>query len=142
MLRQTLIRAVFLGVLAAADVGGTTAVAQVSLAPIPYREEKQVQESTSRAMIASALLLVIVGAILFAFKKRLPGLPRLPHLPDNLAGQSGIRVIDSSRLGTSARLWVIEFEGERLLLAQSGNQVTLLTTRPAPVSAPIPEMGR
>ena len=92
---------------------------------IPYREEKPIQESASRALAGSAILLVLAAAAFVVIKRRMPRSPG--------AGPQGrsIAVVGSARLGASGRLWVIEFEGERLLVAQSGQQVTLLTSHPA-----------
>jgi len=97
---------------------------------IPYREEKPVQENTSRALVSSLVLLGVAGVVLFMVKRRLPG-GRISK-----AVKTSLSVIDSARLGTSARLWVVEFEGERLLVAENSSQITLLARRDAMAAPP------
>jgi flagellar biogenesis protein FliO len=96
-------------------------------AAIPYREEKPVQESASRALLSALVLLGVAAAAFYFVRRRLaPGALKPP-------AKSSLTVLQSAKLGTSARLWVVEFDGERLLLAENGQHITLVATgKPAP----------
>ncbi len=74
-------------------------------------------------MTASLVLLGVAGVALYVIRMR------RPVLPGGLAGTPLVKVVGSTRMGTAATLWVVEFDGQRLLLAQSGGQVTLLSSR-------------
>jgi len=94
---------------------------------IPYREEKVVQEGTSRALVASAVLLAAAAVAFVLIRRRQPGPLR------SRGGTSTLAVVESANLGVSARLWVVDFDGERLLLVQSGANVSLLANHAVPV---------
>lgn len=98
---------------------------QVSPGTIPYREEKPVQDSATNAIVASVVLIGLAGTVLLLVRRR------LRPSRGTKEGMRALTVLDSIRLGSAARVWVIDFEGERLLVAQSGNQLALLASHSA-----------
>jgi flagellar biogenesis protein FliO len=80
------------------------------------------------ARIGGGLLLITVlafGVTLLA-KRYLPGIRGF-----SADGKSHVQLLESRRITARLTLFVIEFEGRRLLLAQSGDRVVEVGARPA-----------
>lgn len=96
-------------------------------APIPFKHEAA---GGAGAVGASALgvllvLLAAVGAVLY-LRKRL-------NLPmPGTGGRRLVRVLESERMGPRALLSVVEFGGQRYLLAQGEHGISCVASVPAP----------
>ena len=115
---------------------GHTQGASPNLAPprpqlqrIPYKEERGPGLGSLLVRAAGGLVLIAgltFGVALLA-KRYLPGVRGFSR-----DGTTRIQLLESRRITPKLTLLVIEFEGERLLLAQSGDRVLPLATRPGP----------
>ena len=81
-------------------------------------------EPATRLALALPLLLLALGGVLVAARR---GLIRLPGA---VVGVAPLKIIQFAALGPGARLAVVEFEGERLLLSVGKGGVTSLLPSP------------
>ena len=95
--------------------------------PIPFKHEARGASGSLGSSALGLLLvaLVAIGAVLY-LRKRL----NLP-LPGS-AGARPLKVLQSERLGPRALLSVVEFDGQRYLLAQGEHGITCVATSAAP----------
>ena len=70
-----------------------------------------------------AMLCAVAGAVVWRARRR--GVTFLSQ-----GGRKRLRVIERLALSRRATLLVVEYEGSRLLLAQSGDQLSLLSSGP------------
>jgi len=77
-------------------------------------------EPAVRLAVALPLLLLLLGGLLLAAKR---GLIRLPGAT---LGTAPLRIVQVATLGPGARLAVVEFDGERLLLGVARDGITRL----------------
>lgn len=99
-------------------------VAATAAAPaIPFKQESTAGGAGVGSSALGVLLVaaVAIGAVLF-LRKRL-NLP-MPGAP----GVRLVRVLQSERLGPRALLSVVEFDGQRLLLAQGEHGISCVAT--------------
>ena len=93
---------------------------------IAFKEESSVGVGALALRLAGGLALM--GALAFgaawAAKRYLPGVRGY-----SLDGKSRIQLLESRRITPKLTLFVLEFEGRRLLLAQSGERLVELGTR-------------
>jgi flagellar biogenesis protein FliO len=113
---------------APAHCGAPGAVAGAP-ATIPFKREP----ASAGAVGASALgvllvLLAAVGAVLYLRKRLNLGVP-------GAGGQRLVRVLESERMGPRALLSVVEFGGQRYLLAQGEHGISCVASVPAPADA-------
>lgn len=109
---------------APASVPGTTSA--TSVAPphnsIPFKQDKQ---STDTLAYQSVAALVLVGlaayGIVFGLK-RYGG-----KLSDKLGRMRRVHIVEAVRLGRRSMLYVVEYHGQELLLAESEHGVQLVT---------------
>ena len=95
--------------------------------PIPFKQDAAGAGAGLGASALGVLLvaLVAIGALLY-LRKRL----NLP-LPGSSA-QRLVKVLQSERMGPRALLSVVEFDGQRYLLAQGEHGITCVATSAAP----------
>lgn len=95
--------------------------------PIPFKQEAAAGAGGVGASALGVLLVLLAaaGAVLY-LRKRL----RLP-LPGG-AGERLVRVLESERMGPRTLLCVVEFGGQRHLLAQGEHGVSCVASVPAP----------
>ena len=98
---------------------------------IPYKQEKQTTDTLAYQSFA-ALVLVGLAAYGIVF-----GLKRFGGLSGGLPGKGRrARLIEATKLGRRSMLYVVEYQGQELLLAEGEHGVQLLmsgplSTRPA-----------
>jgi flagellar biogenesis protein FliO len=92
--------------------------------PIPFRRDAEALDSGLALRVALALGLVIVLGIggVYALKRFLPG---------SLGGTAGtggrINVLEIRRVTPRLTLFLVEIDGQKIALAQSGDRVRTLT---------------
>lgn len=103
---------------------GLVSAADSQTTSIPYKREVAAGEANlSRVAIGLIICgLAAVGSVYF-IRRRL-GLNPLPNQPKQL------RVLETQRLGTRLVLYVVEFSGQRHLIAHSEHGVTSLASAP------------
>ncbi|MBI3900270.1 MAG: flagellar biosynthetic protein FliO [Gammaproteobacteria bacterium] len=99
---------------------------------IPF---KRTQESTGGIAfrLAGGLVITVligIGAI-YAMKRYLPSVYGQTHAP---GGTSRIQVVETRRLTPKTTLYLVEVDGARLLLAQTGDSIATLHQQPPPGS--------
>ena len=97
--------------------------------PIPFKQDASAVSSSLGGGALGMLLvaLAVIGAVLY-LRKRL----NLP-LP-GVSTQRLVRVLQSERMGPRALLSVVEFDGQRYLLAQGEHGITCVATAAAPAT--------
>ncbi len=95
--------------------------------PIPYKKVDSVKDgSPGKAFTIMVLLLGGVGAGLFFIKRRFPDF----SINFPLAGRSGatrrLKILETARLNTKASLYLVQFDGQTILLAQSGETISIV----------------
>lgn len=101
---------------------------EASAAPnaIPFKQEKQ---STDTLAYQSLAALVLVGLAAYGI---VFGLKRAGGIKGGLLGKSRrARTLDAIRLGRRSMLYVVEYRGQELLLAESEHGVQLLVSTTA-----------
>jgi flagellar biogenesis protein FliO len=90
---------------------------------IPYKRDSQITASLIARVVASLVLVLFIAAgIVYVLKHYLPG-----WRASKLNRSSRISVIETKRLTPKTLLFLIQVDGETLLLAQSNDRVTTLT---------------
>jgi flagellar biogenesis protein FliO len=94
---------------------------------IAFKEDSSADVGSLALRMAGGLALmgILTFAAAWLAKRYLPGLRGFSS-----DGHSRIQLLESRRITPKLTLLVLEFEGRRLLLAQSGEQVIELGTRP------------
>lgn len=102
---------------AAASAGS----ASIAAAPIPFKQDAPLAASPvgSGAVLVLLVSLLVIGIVLYLRR-------RLNLAPAAAGTQRLLRVLERQPLGPRAVLVVVEFEGERLLLAHTEHGVTRL----------------
>jgi hypothetical protein len=110
-------------------------LAQTDHRPITYRQDSGPGFGGLLLRAAGGLVLITVLtlAITVLAKRYLPGIRGY-----SLDGRSRVHLLESRRITSKLTMFVIEFEGRRLLLAQSGDRVVELGA-PRTVSAQGPD---
>jgi flagellar biogenesis protein FliO len=123
--RRALAAVVFAAALAPA---GFAAAQQPSAKePIPFRREADVDSGTAlRVALALGLVIALGVGGVYALKRFLPG---------SLGGAAGtttgrINVLEVRRVTPRLTLYLVEIDGEKFALVQSGDRVRPLTLRP------------
>ena len=90
---------------------------------IAYKEDSSVGVGALALRLAGGLVLMAVLAFTAALlaKRYLPGIRGY-----SLDGKSRVQLLESRRITPKLTLFVLEFEGRRLLLAQSGERIVEL----------------
>jgi hypothetical protein len=91
--------------------------------PIPYKRDEGRGVGILLARIGGGLLLVTVlalGTVVFA-KRHLPALRGF-----SVDGKGRVQLLETRRITSKLTLFVIEFEGRTLLVAQSGDRIVEL----------------
>lgn len=91
--------------------------------PIPYKRDESPGVGALLMRIGVGLLLVTalaLGTVLFA-KRYLPGLRGF-----SVDGKGRVQLLETRRITSKLTLFVIEFEGRALLVAQSGDRIVEL----------------
>jgi hypothetical protein len=93
---------------------------------IAYKEDSAVSVGSLVLRLGGGLVLMATLAFTAAVlaKRYLPGIRGY-----SLDGQSRIQLLESRRITPKLTLFVLEFEGRRLLLAQSGERIVELDAR-------------
>ncbi|NVE01852.1 flagellar biosynthetic protein FliO [Massilia sp. BJB1822] len=92
---------------------------------IPFKREGAVQASAVSGAGVGLLLIALlaIGAVLLLRRRWQPG-------PRQEGGGSLLRVLETRRLGPRALLSVVEFAGQRYLLAQTEQGVSCVASAP------------
>ena len=111
-----------------ANSESTTTEKQTSQS-IPYKTEKaEFSELILRAVIVFIFVIVLVIAGLYALNRFFPG--AFPKYRSAASGEGKmVQVLAIQRLTPKTTLFVISYEDRQLLLAQSGEAVTLLDSK-------------
>lgn len=113
----------------------TTTQAGAPHTAIPFKQEKQ---STDTMAYQSLAALVLVGLAAYGI---VFGLKRFGRVAGPLGKARRARTVDAIRLGRRSMLYVVEYRGNELLLAESEHGVQLLATTPATVLAHAADQG-
>lgn len=91
--------------------------------PIPYKAEAvSGEEQGGLAATVLLLLLLAMGGGLYVVKKRMPKLV-------GIVGRGGrLRLVESIRLGSHSRVYLLELDQRQLLIAQSGDNLLQLNS--------------
>lgn len=97
--------------------------------PIPFKQDSDgLAELSLRAVLSLALALGIGIGGLFAMRRYFPILNWQQGKP-----KKRVRVAEITRVSPKSSLWVVEFDGDTLLLAQSEGKVSMLLHKPADI---------
>lgn len=118
----------------AAAAGATPAVpaapahAQAqTLAPIPFKRDSGAGPSIGGSALGIVLVSLLAIAAVLVMRKRLRmNTGMLPVA----AGKKLLRILETERMGPSARLSVVEFDGVRYLIGQSEHGMVRLASSP------------
>lgn len=95
--------------------------------PIPFKkQEADTGADASRSFAVMAVLLGVAGVGLYLAKRY------FPHFPGNLPlsikpnAQRRLKLLETLRLTPKATLFLVQFDDRTLLLAQSGDSLTLV----------------
>lgn len=116
------------------SAGETSVVPQAS-EPIPFKRESDGLGELSLRAFGSLILALGIGiGGLYALRRYFPSLhwQRSQH-------KKRVRVVEITRITPRASLWVIEFDGDTLLLSQSDGNVSVLIHKPVNVGGPMVE---
>ncbi|SFG88898.1 Flagellar biosynthesis protein, FliO [Duganella sp. CF458] len=104
------------------SAASASAGASIGVAPIPFKQEAPLAASPlgGGAVLVLLVSLLVIGVVLYLRR-------RLNLAPAAAAGAPRLlRVLERQPLGPRAVLLVVEFDGERLLLAHTEHGVTRL----------------
>lgn len=103
------------------SAASASAGASIGVAPIPFKQEAPLAASPlgGGAVLVLLVSLLVIGVVLY-LRRRLNLAPAAAGAPRLL------RVLERQPLGPRAVLLVVEFDGERLLLAHTEHGVTRL----------------
>ena len=106
--------------------GPSAAVAQPEPGRIAYKQDSTVGVAGLLVRVGGGLLLMTMLAVATALlaKRYLPGIRGFSQ-----DGKHRVQLLESRRITPKLTVFVIEFEGRRLLLAQSGDRLLELGTR-------------
>jgi flagellar biogenesis protein FliO len=115
---------------ALADAPAPTAAAPAPHSAIPFKQETQ---STDSLAIQSFALVVLAGLAAFGV---VLGLKRFGgKFGVQLGGSRRVRTVEAIRLSRRSMLYVVEYQGQELLLAEGEHGVQLVSSRPLSASA-------
>ena len=104
--------------------------------PIPFKkEEAGAGESAGKAFAVLAVLLGLACAGLFAARRYLPQLSSTLKLPAKTGAKRRLTLVETMRLNPRTSLYLVQMDGRELLLAQSGDGVSVVVLDPANDSA-------
>jgi flagellar biogenesis protein FliO len=127
------------GVVALGALGllAATAFSRAWGAEIPFRRDAGDAASLGQTVAAFVLCLLLLGAALWWLrrKRQAPGEPRTD-------AKAALRVVQRARLSGKTMLSVVEFDGERHLIAHSDQAIAVVTGRPpAPAATGASQQG-
>lgn len=128
-LRRFTLAVSWLGLLLIAS-GGALAEPLVARGAIPFKQEKQGGDTQIYQSLAAVALagLAAYGIIV--------GLKRHGGKAGAAPGRTRrLRMVEAVRLGRRGMLYVVEYQGQELLLAESEHGIQLLNSRPAAAAA-------
>lgn len=104
-----------------------SSVSAIAVAPIPFKQDAPAASfMLGGGAVAVLLVSLLAIAVVLYLRRRLRLAPAAGGAPRLL------RVLERQPLGPRAMLLVVEFEGERLLLAHTEGGVTRLSGKEAP----------
>ncbi len=106
------------------------AASTMAVAPrgaIPFKQEKQGGESLPYQSLAGVVLAGLAAYGIVAAIKHLRANPGLP-----LRKTRRVQTLEATRLGRKSMLYVVDYHGQELLLAEGEHGIELLSTRAAP----------
>jgi len=100
---------------------------------IPFKQEKQTTDALAYRSVGALVLVGVIAYGIVLGLKKFGG-----RLPGPLYRGSRVRTLEVTRLSRQSTLYVIEYRGKELLLAEGAQGITMLSGE-APTATPIPE---
>jgi hypothetical protein len=94
--------------------------------PIPYKkEESGTGAAAGKSILILAILLGLAWLALVLAKRYLPQLRLNLPLPLKASGERRLKLVETLRVGPRTSLYLVQFDRQTLLLAQSGDNITV-----------------
>jgi flagellar biogenesis protein FliO len=134
--KRWLLAVALAGALACATAAApTTAALQppaaVANQPIPYKQqESEAGGAAGKSILLLAVLLGVAWGGLVLAKRTLPRWALTRRLGLAAGAPRRLRLVETMRLGPRASLYLVQLDQKTLLLAQSGDRITVAATDP------------